>query len=58
MVPLQGEERKAHYAKTTAGHLIERPGTADEVAQGIVFAVQNDFITGTTIDVDGGWLLS
>ena len=30
----------------------------DEVAQAIVFTVQNDFVTGTTIDVDGGWLLA
>ena len=58
MVPLEGDARTQHYAKTTKGHLIERPGTADEVAQGILFAVQNDFVTGTTIDVDGGWLLS
>jgi NAD(P)-dependent dehydrogenase (short-subunit alcohol dehydrogenase family) len=56
MVPLEGDERKAFYAKTTSDFLIPRPGTADEVAQGIVFAVQNDFVTGTTIDVDGGWL--
>lgn len=40
-----------------AGNLLDRPGTADEVAQGIVFAVENDYVTGTTIDVDGGWLL-
>ena len=33
-------------------------GTPEEVAQGIIFAIENDFITGTTIDVDGGWLLS
>ncbi|MEM0942956.1 MAG: SDR family oxidoreductase, partial [Pseudomonadota bacterium] len=57
MVALEGEARTAHYAKTTKGHLIERAGTADEVALGIVFAVENDFITGTTIDVDGGWYL-
>ncbi|MEM7506510.1 MAG: SDR family oxidoreductase [Pseudomonadota bacterium] len=56
MVALEGEARAAHYAKTTADHLIQRPGTADEVAQGIVFAVTNDFVTGTTIDVDGGWI--
>lgn len=42
----------------TANHLIPRPGTAHEVAQGILFVVQNNFVTGTTIDVDGGWLLS
>jgi len=58
MVALQGEERTAMYTKMTASHPIPRPGTADEVASGIVFAIQNDFVTGTTIDVDGGWLLA
>lgn len=58
MVGLKGAEREEHYRKTTAAHLIKRAGTADEVAQGIVFAVTNDFVTGTTIDVDGGWILS
>lgn len=57
MVALQGKEREDMYAKGTANHLIPRPGTADEVAQGIVFAVENDYVTGTTIDVDGGWIL-
>lgn len=58
MVPLQGEERKAHYEKLTGNNLIDRPGTADECAQGIIFLIQNDFVTGTTLDVDGGILLS
>jgi NAD(P)-dependent dehydrogenase (short-subunit alcohol dehydrogenase family) len=40
----------------TKSHLIKRPGAAEEVAMGILFAIQNDFVTGTTIDVDGGWL--
>ena len=56
MVALQGDARRDMYAKATANNLIPRAGTADEVAQAIVFAVENDFITGTTIDVDGGWL--
>ena len=51
-------ERGARLASMTAGNLIPRPGEADEVAQAILFMVQNDFVTGTTIDVDGGWLLS
>jgi NAD(P)-dependent dehydrogenase (short-subunit alcohol dehydrogenase family) len=55
---LQGEERAALYAKSTANNLIPRAGTADEAAQAILFLIQNDFVTGTTIDVDGGWLLS
>lgn len=58
MVALQGADREAMYKKTTASHLIPRAGTADEVASGIVFAVTNDFVTGTTIEIDGGWILS
>ncbi len=58
MVGLKGEEREAFYKKMTAKHIIPRAGTADEVAQAIIFMIQNDFVTGTTIDVDGGWLLS
>jgi NAD(P)-dependent dehydrogenase (short-subunit alcohol dehydrogenase family) len=54
---LEGEERAKALAATTANHLIPRPGQPDEVAQAIVFMVSNDFVTGTTIDVDGGWLL-
>jgi len=58
MVALKGAERRKAYKAMTDDNLIKRAGTADEVAQGIVFAVQNDFVTGTTIDVDGGWILS
>ena len=58
MVSAQGDQRKALYAKLTANHIIPRAGTSEEVAQGIVFMIQNDFVTGTTIDVDGGSLLS
>lgn len=58
MVALQGEEREKLYANITGKHVIPRAGTPDECAQGIVFLIQNDFVTGTTIDIDGGWLLS
>ena len=58
MVPMQGEEREVFYTKATADNIIPRAGSADEVAQAIVFMVQNEFVTGTTIDVDGGWMLS
>lgn len=57
MVPAVGEERKALYAKMTNGNLIPRAGTAEECARGIMFLVENDFVTGTTVDIDGGWLL-
>ena len=58
MTSFVGDERKQFYANATKNNLIPRAGTADEVAQGIVYVVQNDFVTGTTIDVDGGWLLA
>lgn len=58
MVPLQGKEREAHYERLTGNNLIARPGTPDECAQGILFLIENDFVTGTTLDVDGGILLS
>lgn len=58
MVPLQGEERENLFSKMTADNLIPRAGQADEIAHGIMFAVENTFITGTTVDVDGGLMLS
>ena len=59
--PMFGEDagqRQPMLSNATSGHVIPRPGTADEVASGILFLIKNDFVTGTTIDVDGGWLLS
>jgi NAD(P)-dependent dehydrogenase (short-subunit alcohol dehydrogenase family) len=58
MTPIEGKEREMLFKERTGNHPIPRAGTAEEVAQGILFAIQNDFVTGTTIDVDGGWLLS
>ena len=58
MVVLSGSERAEQYQKLTSRNIIPRAGTPEEVAQAIIFHVQNDFVTGTTIDVDGGWLLS
>jgi NAD(P)-dependent dehydrogenase (short-subunit alcohol dehydrogenase family) len=58
MVVAEGDERASYYEDATADFIIPRAGTADEAAEAIVFLVQNDFVTGTTIDVDGGWLLA
>ncbi|MCF6302253.1 MAG: SDR family oxidoreductase [Devosiaceae bacterium] len=59
--PMFGEnspERDALFEKMTADNLIKRVGTPEEAAKGILFLIENDFVTGTTIDVDGGWILS
>ena len=57
MFPGEGDARQAFLSQATAGNLIKRAGTAEEVAAGILFTIENDFVTGTTIDVDGGALL-
>ncbi len=52
----ESDERTSKLLGMTCHNAIPRPGAADEVAKGILFAIQNDYATGTTIDVDGGWL--
>jgi len=58
MSALEGAAREDYYRNGTKDFAIPRAGTSEEVAKAIVFMVENDFVTGTTIDVDGGWLLS
>ena len=57
MVAVEGEARTKLYANITAGNLIPRAGTPEECAHAIMYLVENDFVTGTTVDVDGGWVL-
>jgi NAD(P)-dependent dehydrogenase (short-subunit alcohol dehydrogenase family) len=58
MFDWMGEEKQDKLGAMTASHLIKRPGTADEVAEGLLFVMNNRFVTGTTVDVDGGRILS
>lgn len=57
MFAVQGEAREQFLANATRNILIKRAGTADEVASAIMLTLQNDYMTGATIDVDGGALL-
>jgi len=57
MFPVEGDAREQFLSNATAGNLIKRAGSAAEVASGILFVIENDYVTGTTIDVDGGALL-
>ena len=57
MFPGEGDARASFLSQATTGNLIKRAGTAEEVAAGILFTIENDFVTGTTVDVDGGALL-
>lgn len=36
---------------------LKRPGTADEVAEALLFLLQNQYVTGQTLAVDGGYAL-
>ncbi len=54
----EGSQRESTLREATAQHIIDRPGTADEVAAAILFVIENSFVTGTTVDVDGGWMLT
>ena len=58
MFLLQGEEREQHFSNTTKNHLIPRAGQPEEVAAGAIFLLENQFVTGTIVDVDGGAILS
>jgi NAD(P)-dependent dehydrogenase (short-subunit alcohol dehydrogenase family) len=57
MFPFPSESRDATFAAMTASNVIPRAGRAQEVADAVLFLIRNDFITGTTVDVDGGALL-
>jgi NAD(P)-dependent dehydrogenase (short-subunit alcohol dehydrogenase family) len=54
MFTQQGEERDNFLASVTEQHLIPRAGRPDEVASAAIFLLENQFVTGTIIDVDGG----
>jgi pteridine reductase len=51
---LPDEERK----RSIAGTLVQREGSPDNVAQAVLFLIENDFVTGACIPVDGGRSIS
>lgn len=57
MFPQEGEARATFLEQATASNLIPRPGVPAEVAAAILLTLSNAFMTGATIDVDGGALL-
>lgn len=58
MFDFMGDEKDDKLGAMTQTHLIKRPGTSAEVAEGLLFVMNNNFVTGTTVDVDGGRILS
>jgi NAD(P)-dependent dehydrogenase (short-subunit alcohol dehydrogenase family) len=58
MFDWMGDGKDEKMQAMTSSHLIKRAGKSEEVAVGIIFVMQNSFVTGTTVDVDGGRILS
>ena len=58
MFPAQGAHRERFFKEATRENLIPRAGTPDEVASAVLFLLENQFVTGTTVDVDGGAILA
>ncbi len=54
---LAEEQRVTMFAKAAGALPVGRVGQAEEVAAGYVLAMENGFMTGAVIDIDGGGLL-
>jgi NAD(P)-dependent dehydrogenase (short-subunit alcohol dehydrogenase family) len=54
MFTQQGEDRNDFFSSGTEQHIIPRAGQPKEVASAAMLLLENRFITGTIIDVDGG----
>lgn len=54
---LSEDQRLAMFAKAGGALPVGRVGHAEEVAAGYVLAMENGFMTGAVIDIDGGGLL-
>jgi NAD(P)-dependent dehydrogenase (short-subunit alcohol dehydrogenase family) len=50
-----GEQGKADYfVQMSARNPARRIGTADDIADGVLFAMTSTFLTGQTLHIDGG----
>lgn len=53
-----GERRDAMIAEYSRRLPVRRPGRPEEIADAILFLMKNGFVTGITLTVDGGGLLT
>jgi pteridine reductase len=53
-VMLPADLPEAERRQAIAGTLVKREGTPDHIAQAVLFFVDNDFVTGACLPVDGG----
>ena len=53
-----GDAKDERLMAMTAGNPIARPGAADEVAAAVVFALENAYMTGAVLEIDGGLVVA
>ena len=58
MYLMEGEARQNYLHEATKNHLIPRAGQSEEVASAAIFLLENNFVTGTIVDVDGGAIVT
>lgn len=58
MFPHEGQVREDYFNDTTKNNLIPRAGKPQEVASAALFLLENQFVTGTIVDVDGGAIVT
>jgi NAD(P)-dependent dehydrogenase (short-subunit alcohol dehydrogenase family) len=51
---LSAEQQRQHFASVAAQLPVERVATAEDVAEGVMFLMTNQFTTGAILDTDGG----
>ena len=51
------DKRETMYRETGASLPVGRVGEADEIADAVVFAAMNTYLTGQVIDIDGGHMI-
>lgn len=52
---LSEDQARAHFDRIAASHPVGRAGTAEDIAHAVLFLIENGFMTGTLLDIDGGW---
>lgn len=52
------KEKLAMFSETAAGNPARRIGSVDDIVSAVRFAMDNTFVTGTTLHVDGGGRLA
>jgi NAD(P)-dependent dehydrogenase (short-subunit alcohol dehydrogenase family) len=48
------QEQKEHFLRVSKDLPVGRAGTAEDIAEGVMFLVTNGFVTGSVLDIDGG----